>query len=89
MASPQVLRPLDLVSSRPVATAFRVSCDDCSLQASSACDDCIVSFLCAGDALPVDRASVGGVDVSDREAATLSLFRDAGMAPGLRHRRRW
>ena len=58
-----------------------IDCDECSLQATSACDDCVVTFLCGRDA---DEAVV--IDVA--EARAVRLLGQAGLVPSLRHRRR-
>lgn len=58
-----------------------IDCDDCLMQHSSACDDCIVTFLCSRE--PDDAVIV---DVS--EVRALRLLADTGLAPPLRHRRR-
>ncbi|HYD09473.1 MAG TPA: hypothetical protein VEA78_05170 [Acidimicrobiales bacterium] len=58
-----------------------IDCDDCSLQDTPACGDCVVSFLLGRDA---DDAVV--IDVA--EARAVRLLGDAGLVPGLRHRRR-
>jgi hypothetical protein len=60
---------------------LRISCDECVMQATAACDDCVVTFLCERD--------VDGVAVIDRaEAGALQTLARAGLAPVLRHRRR-
>ena len=64
-----------------MAEALTISCDDCSLQATSACDDCLVTFLCGREA---DDAVV--IDVA--EARAVRLLGEAGLVPGLKHRRR-
>ncbi len=51
------------------------------MQATSACDDCVVTFLCSREP---DDAVV--VDVS--EVRALRLLADTGLTPPLRHRRR-
>jgi hypothetical protein len=58
-----------------------IDCDDCIMQSTKACDDCIVTFLCQREP---DDAVV--VDVA--EARALRLLADTGLAPPLRHRRR-
>jgi hypothetical protein len=66
----------------PVAAGepLLIDCDTCVLQATDACDDCIVTFLCGVDAsVPVV------VDLA--EARALRELGDAGLAPPLRHRR--
>ena len=60
---------------------MRIDCDDCRMQQTSACDDCVVSFVVSrepGDALVID---------ADEERA-VRLFADAGLLPRLRHERR-
>ena len=57
---------------------LRIDCDECALQATDACADCIISFLCgteAGSPVVVDLA----------EARAMRLLDDAGLAPPLRH----
>jgi hypothetical protein len=60
---------------------LRIDCGECALQCSSACDDCVVTFLCdrsPGDAVTIDLA----------EERAIRMLADAGLAPGLRHVRR-
>lgn len=55
-----------------------IDCDDCRMQHTDACADCVVSFVCGrepGDALVID---------ADEERAVRLLGR-AGLVPGLRH----
>jgi hypothetical protein len=59
-------------------TAISISCDDCDLQATSACEDCLVSFVLGRDP---DDAVV--VDVE--EARAMRMLSRAGLVPGLRH----
>ena len=58
-----------------------IDCDDCRLQDSDACADCVVTYLCGVEAeVPM---------VVDLDAArALRLLDQAGLAPPLRHRRR-
>jgi hypothetical protein len=61
--------------------ALTISCDDCVMQGTDACADCVVTFLCSrepGDAVVID--------VEDVRA--LRLLEHGGLAPSLRHRRR-
>jgi len=60
---------------------LRIDCDDCAMQGTAACADCVVTFLCCRDE---DSAVV--IDVA--EVRALRLLRDAGLAPALRHQRR-
>ena len=58
-----------------------ISCDDCAMQHTSTCDDCVVTFLCEHD--PGDAVVL---DVN--EARAMRLVSQAGLVPGLRHVRR-
>jgi hypothetical protein len=58
-----------------------IDCDDCQLQGTSACDDCVVTFICGrepDDAVVIDAA----------EHRALRLLSSAGLLPELRHVRR-
>jgi hypothetical protein len=59
-------------------TSLTISCDECVMQGTSACGDCVVTFLCGrepGDAVIVD---------ADEERAVRMLAK-AGLVPRLRH----
>jgi hypothetical protein len=61
--------------------SFTIDCDQCVMQHTDACADCVVTFICSrepGDALVVD---VG-------EYRALRMLSDSGLVPELRHRRR-
>ena len=58
-----------------------IDCDDCSLQDTAACADCVVSFL-------LDRAPDDAVVIDVAEVRAVRLLGDAGLVPALRHRRR-
>lgn len=68
-------------SDRPTPEPLRIDCDECALQHSDACGDCVVSFLCTREA---DDAVI--IDVA--EVRALRLLSDTGLAPRLRHRHR-
>ena len=58
-----------------------IDCGTCVMQATSACDDCVVTFLCPpAGAVPV------ALDVG--EARALRTLHRGGLAPALRHVRR-
>ena len=57
---------------------LRISCRDCTLEHTSACDDCIVTFICSREP---DDALI--VDVSEMRA--LRALGDGGLVPRLRH----
>ena len=68
----------------PVSTDSRepltIDCDQCALQHTAACTDCVVTFLC-------DRDAGAPVVVNLAEARAMRVLGDAGLAPPLRHRR--
>lgn len=60
---------------------LRIDCDECAMQHTDVCDDCVVSFICSRQP---DEAVV--IDVS--EVRALRLLSGAGLVPQLRHVRR-
>ena len=56
-----------------------ISCDTCVMRDTSACDDCLVSVLCAD---PEDDAMV--FDFAEQRA--IKMLAQAGLVPTLRHR---
>ncbi len=62
-------------------SSLYISCDECVMEGTSACADCVVTFLCErepGDAVVIDVA----------EVRAFRLLEAGGLAPGLRHQRR-
>jgi len=60
---------------------LRIDCDQCVMQHTTACDDCMVSFIVGrepGEAVVFDVA----------EARALRALSTAGLVPELRHRPR-
>ena len=58
-----------------------IDCDDCAMQGTSTCADCVVTFICSrspGEAVVVDVA----------EERAIRLLSGAGLLPRLRHVRR-
>ena len=81
-------RPVDGWSSKPMESTMSaanepltIDCHECVMQATTACDDCVVTFLCSREP---DDAVV--VDVA--EVRALRLLAETGLTPPLRHRRR-
>lgn len=54
-----------------------ISCDDCAMQHTNACDDCVVTFICGREP---DEAVV--FDVA--EARAVRLLGEVGLVPKLR-----
>lgn len=64
-----------------MALPLVISCGDCAMQHSEACEDCMVTYICSrepDDALVIDVA----------EVRALRMLADSGLVPELRHRRR-
>jgi hypothetical protein len=62
-------------------SSLYISCDECVMEGTSACADCVVTFLCErepGDAVVIDVA----------EVRALRLLEAGGLAPRLRHQPR-
>lgn len=55
-----------------------IDCDECALQGTEACDDCVVTFLCG-------TAPATAVVIDMAEARAVRLLGDAGLVPALRH----
>ncbi|MGD0084619.1 MAG: hypothetical protein ABSD78_15725 [Acidimicrobiales bacterium] len=66
-----------------------ISCDECRLDGTSACGDCVVSFLLDE---PVSREPLRPVSqaviVDAAEARAMKLLHSAGLVPTLRFERR-
>ena len=60
---------------------MRIDCDECALQGSEACGDCVVTYICSREA---DDALL--IDVAEERA--IRLLSGAGLVPELRHVRR-
>ncbi len=59
------------------AEAFSIDCDDCRLDGTDSCDDCVVSFLLGRD--PQDA-----VVIDAEEARAFKMLERAGFVPGIR-----
>jgi hypothetical protein len=58
--------------------ALIIDCDECVLQGTDACEDCVVTFLCGAEA-----STAVVIDIA--EARAVRLLGDAGLVPHLRH----
>ncbi len=61
--------------------ALRIDCDECVMQHTAACADCVVSFI-------VEREPGTAIVFDVAEARALRSLSSAGLVPGLRHRAR-
>ena len=64
-----------------VPSSFTISCEDCTMRATAACDDCVVTFLC-------DREPDDAVTIDLAEERAVRLLADVGLVPRLRHEAR-
>ncbi|NCY16521.1 MAG: hypothetical protein EBX39_07085 [Actinobacteria bacterium] len=81
MDTPRSTTSSSTTSSSTTGASYTIDCDQCVMQHTDACADCVVTFICSrepGDALVVD---VG-------EYRALRLLSESGLVPELRHRRR-
>jgi hypothetical protein len=58
--------------------SISISCDDCELQRTTACEDCLVSFV-------LGREPDDAVVVDVEEARAMRMLSRAGLVPRLRH----
>jgi hypothetical protein len=58
-----------------------ISCDDCSMQCTSACDDCVVSFVLRNES---DDSEPLVLDLD--QARVVRLLGKAGLVPDLKYR---
>lgn len=64
-----------------MSESILISCDDCVVQATPACDDCLVTFFC-------DREPDDTVIMASEEERAIRLLVGSGLVPRLRHARR-
>jgi hypothetical protein len=61
-----------------MAETLTIDCDGCSMRATAACDDCVVTFICSREP---DEAVI--IDVA--EARAVRMLIRSGLVPELRH----
>ena len=62
-------------------TPLTITCDECSMRETAACDDCVVTFIC-------DREPDEAIVFDVAEARAVRMLQGAGLVPRLRHVRR-
>ncbi|HEY3484560.1 MAG TPA: hypothetical protein VGK49_04205 [Ilumatobacteraceae bacterium] len=60
--------------------ALSISCDDCAMQCTTACTDCVVTYVLR------DEGDADEMELDDAQIRTVRLLVRAGMVPGLRYR---
>jgi hypothetical protein len=63
---------------RTMSDSITISCDDCTMLDTTACEDCVVSFI-------LDRAPDDALVIDAEEARAVRMLGDAGLVPRLRH----
>jgi hypothetical protein len=58
-----------------------IDCDECRMQHTEACRDCVVTFVC-------DRRPHEAVVIDEAEERAVRVLSRAGLVPALRHRSR-
>lgn len=61
-----------------MTTTLRIDCDECRMQGTSACEGCVVTFIC-------ERPSPTTVVIDVEEARAMRLLQRVGLVPALRH----
>ena len=64
-------------------SGLTISCDDCSMRRTTACGDCVVTFL-IGDAADDDAAEAMVLDLD--QVRVVKLLGKAGLVPDLKYR---
>ena len=62
-------------------TCLTIDCDQCVMQGTDACEDCVVTFL-------IERDPDSALVINADEARAVRLLGRVGLVPGLRHERR-
>lgn len=62
-----------------------IACDGCELRHSTACSDCVVTFVLATETA-LDAGQPVALDLDDDQERVVHLFTKAGLVPQLRHR---
>ncbi len=61
-----------------MADGLTIDCDECCMQATSACNDCVVTFICGREP---DEAVV----IDAGEARAVRMLIRSGLVPDIRH----
>lgn len=56
-----------------------ISCDDCTMRSTTACEGCVVTFIC-------DREPDDAIVIDVAEERAIRLLGRSGLVPPLRHR---
>jgi RNA polymerase subunit RPABC4/transcription elongation factor Spt4 len=59
---------------------MEINCDECMMQDTDACDDCVVTYI-------VCRQPGEAIVIDVEEERAVRMLADAGLVPELRHRR--
>lgn len=65
-------------------SGLTISCDDCRMRCTSACDDCVVTFLLDDDTTERSGHEVMMLDLD--QARVVKLLGKAGLVPDLKYR---
>jgi hypothetical protein len=60
---------------------MRIDCDECVMQHTTACDDCVVTFI-------IGREPTDAVVIDLEEQRAVRALQSAGLVPALRYRGR-
>ena len=63
--------------------SLSISCDDCAMQCTSACVDCVVTYLLSDNAVEPEHDTLV---LNLEQARVVRLFSSAGLVPELKFR---
>lgn len=66
-------------------SGLTISCDECSMRCTSACDDCVVTFVLRDDA-ERDPAASDAMVLDLDQVRVVRLLGKAGLVPDLKYR---
>ena len=72
--------------SSPHDGVLRIGCDGCAMTATSACDDCLVTFICDERRSRPDEPRAVVLDLDEHRA--IRRLQSAGLLPESRYRSR-
>ena len=65
--------------------SITIDCDECIMRATTACTDCVVTFICDRTDLSGSSRTESALVFDLAEQRAVRWFAEAGMVPTLRH----
>jgi len=67
-------------------SSFSISCDNCSMQCTDSCDDCLVTFLVTDEDARRPTEHHDTLVLDPDQARVVQMFGKAGLVPDLKYR---